>query len=141
VGLAAVIGDERSRRAAGEQVAVDAEREREQALGDSLDEAGNGFGEVFAEPHLALEVGEYRLDDKPDACLLDFGRRPLAEAVALGGDELDVDELKRAVELAAPQSFCRRTGCCPLGRSPARTPLRAPARSWGRPGHSPPAPP
>jgi hypothetical protein len=103
VGLAAVIGDECSGGSAGEQVAEDAEGEREQALGDALGESAHGVGEVVAEAHLAFEVGEHGLDGQPDAGLLDLGRRAVAEPVALRGDELDLDQLEGVVELAPPQ--------------------------------------
>jgi hypothetical protein len=60
---------------------------------DPLGEAGECLGEVVLEPHLALEVGADRLNDEPDAGLGDIGRRSVAEAVLLGRDELDPDEL------------------------------------------------
>jgi hypothetical protein len=57
VDLAAVIGDEAAGWACGEGVDEHAEGEREQPLGDALDQAGRGLGEVLFEPHLAFEVG------------------------------------------------------------------------------------
>jgi hypothetical protein len=54
VGLAAVVGDERPRRPAGEQVAEHSHGECEQALGDPLREPARCLGEVIAEAHLAL---------------------------------------------------------------------------------------
>jgi hypothetical protein len=103
VGSAAVIGDERACGAAGEQVDEHAEREREQPLHDPLGEAGKGLGEVILEAHLALVIGEDRLDDEPDACLCELGRRALTELVPVGGDELNLDELER-VGVLAPHS-------------------------------------
>ena len=85
MGSAAVVGDERSRWASAEQVDEDGEREREQALGDRLGEAGEGLGEVVVEAHLALEVGEHGLDDEPDAGLGDLAGRALIELVPVGG--------------------------------------------------------
>lgn len=78
MGSAAVIGDERSWGSTGEQVDEDAEREGEQALGDPLDEPGEGLGEVIVEAHLALEVGKAGFDDEPDARLGELRRRALA---------------------------------------------------------------
>jgi hypothetical protein len=97
VGSAAVIGDERSRRSPGKEVAVHTQGEGEQALGDALCEPTDGLGEVVAESDLAFEVREHGLDRESDPRLLELDRRALPEPVALGSDELDLDELERAV--------------------------------------------
>ena len=110
MGSTPVMGDERPRRPSGEQVAEDAEGERQQALGDPLDQSGDGLGEVLAESQLALEVGEHRLDDEANTGLFKLGRRSFAEAVALGGDELDAEELERALELAPPKPLSQDAG-------------------------------
>ena len=98
------MGDERPGRPSGEEVAEDAEGERQQALGDPLDQSGDGLGEVLAESQLALEVGEHQLDDEANTGLFKLGRRSFAEAVALGGDELDAEELERALGSRPPLS-------------------------------------
>jgi hypothetical protein len=67
VGLASVVGGECSWWSAEERVEEHADGEREQPLGDSLDQAGDGFGEVLLETHLAFEVGEQGFDHEPDA--------------------------------------------------------------------------
>lgn len=77
-------------------VQLDPACQRQQSLGDALDQSAGRLGEVVAEAHLALEVGEDRLDHEPDARFDDFRGRSLAEPVALGGrDEVDVDQSHR----------------------------------------------
>ena len=98
-----VIGDERPRRPAGEQIAEHPQGEGEQALRDPLDQPADGLGEMVIEPHLALEVGEHRLDDEADPCLLELRRRTLTEAMALGGDELDLGEPEHRRQFASPE--------------------------------------
>jgi hypothetical protein len=71
VKLAAVIGGERSWWACEEGVDEHAEGEREQALGDALDERGRGFGEVLFEPQFLDE----RLPNSRLA-IVDAGRFP-----------------------------------------------------------------
>jgi hypothetical protein len=60
---------------------------------------------VLLQPHLALEVGEHRLDDEADRGLGHLCRRSFAEPVARGGDELDVDEPLGALELRPPKAL------------------------------------
>ena len=67
MGLASVVGGECSGWAAEECVEEHADGQREQALGDSLDQAGDRLGEVLFEAHLAFEVGEQGFDHEPDA--------------------------------------------------------------------------
>jgi hypothetical protein len=67
VELTAVIGDECSGWASGEGVEEHAEGEREQSLGDAMDEPGGCSGEVVFEPHLAFEVRDRRFDHQSDA--------------------------------------------------------------------------
>jgi hypothetical protein len=112
---ALIICDERPGGASDEDVAEDAEREREQALGDPLREPGERLGEVIFEAHLALEVGDYRLVDEPDARLGDSagGRSP--GLCLSGGNVLDVDELQRAPELAPPQPLVAEEQAARLG--------------------------
>ena len=72
MGSSSVVGGKGAWWAAEDGVEVDAECEREQALGDSCDEAGKGLGEVIVQAHLAFEGREHRFDDEPDARLGDL---------------------------------------------------------------------
>ena len=62
MGLAAVIGDEAAGWSSGEGVEEHADGEREQSLSDPLHKPSGSLCEVLFEPHLALEVGDRRLD-------------------------------------------------------------------------------
>ena len=140
VGSASVVGDECSWWAAGEGVEEHAEREREQALGDPLCEAGGSLGEVVFEAHLAFEVGDRRLDHEPDA-----GQPLLAGEVGGGcvcgrGEDRDVLQSKRLARIRVPTGPCRRSACSRGGRSSAHAPARTPSR-WRRRASSRPARP
>jgi hypothetical protein len=63
------------------------------------------LGEVVLEAHLALEVAEDRFDNQPDPGFGPLSGRALAEAVALGRDDLNVDEAHRVGVLAAPEAL------------------------------------
>ena len=69
MGLASVVVGECSGWSVQECVEEHGEGECEQSLGDALNEAGDRFGEVLFEAHLAFEVGEHRFDDQADAGL------------------------------------------------------------------------
>jgi hypothetical protein len=66
--------------------------------------SGEGLGELGLQAHLALEVGEHRLDDQADARLGALAGRPLAEAVVGGGDQVHADEIQRAVVFGSPEA-------------------------------------
>jgi hypothetical protein len=119
VGLASVVGDECSGGSAGEEVAEHPEGEGKQPLGDSLGQAAHGLGEVVVESHLALEVGEYRFDDEADPGLLDFGRWPAGETVALGVMSSTPVSLSIASSARpqSPLSQKRTAPACPQARS------------------------
>ncbi len=68
-GSASVIGGECTRRTPGEEIDVDAERQGEQSLHDPPCQAWVVLTRCSSKAHLALEVGEHRLDHQPDAGL------------------------------------------------------------------------
>jgi hypothetical protein len=76
VGLAAVIGDERPRRRAHEQVAERSQGEREQALGDALRESADGLGEWSPRRIWRLGFEKHGLDGTPLRSLNTTSRMP-----------------------------------------------------------------
>ena len=105
MGLAAVVGDEGAEWASEDLVEEHAEGECEQALGDALGESGECFCEVVFESHLAFEVGEDGFDDQADAGFFDLAGWSFAEAVLAGGDQVDVDQLQRALVFGSPKAL------------------------------------
>src|SRR5271163_3368023 len=54
--------------------------------------------------HLTLQVREHRLDHEANASLPDLTGWSLSELVLLGGDQLDAEQLHRAVVLGSPEA-------------------------------------
>jgi hypothetical protein len=130
VSSSSVVGGQGAWRSTVDGVDEDREGEREEALGDALDESGEGLGEVVVEAHLALEVAEDRLDDESDAGLGDLDARALAEAVLVGGDELDVDQTDGALVVGAPEAAVSEQAAVGVGQAASRScPVFGPTRS------------
>jgi hypothetical protein len=138
VGSSALIGDERSGWASGEQVDGHGEGEREQALSDPL-----GGPPMVLARRSSRRIWPLRLE-KTDS----ITSRILALAISPGGRSPSVclsgvtswTSMSSSVRSSRrPRSRHRRTGHCWGGPGRARMPSRAAGRSWGRPGHSRPA--
>ena len=105
MGSASVIGNESARWAAAEGVEEHAKGEREQSLGDPLHETGGCLGEVLLEAHLALEVGDRRLHDEPQAGEPFLALEVVGAADAVGSEDGDLLQRERLGVLAAPQTL------------------------------------
>ncbi len=100
---ATVIGDQAAQRPAKLGVDEHSKRQGEKALSDALQETTERLGQMLFEAHLALQVGEHRLDHQSNRGLCNLSGWTFAEAVALRRDQLHRDELHRALILRAPE--------------------------------------
>jgi len=107
VGLAAVVGDEVLRWASVAGVEQDADGEREEALGDPLDQPCGCFRQVVFESHLAFQVRDCGFDDESDAGEAALVGEVVGVADAVSGVEQDAFELEGVGVgvLLAPESF------------------------------------
>ena len=117
VGSAAVIGDEAAGWASGEGVEEHADGEREQSLGDPLHEPGGCLCEVLLEPHLALEVGDRRLDHEAQAGKALLAGEVVGGAHAVGSEDRIALQRERLARTRGPTSPCRRSACSRHARS------------------------